>query len=353
MTKTSRIEQEPIKQFSSEQRLAQDNEPVCVVCGKYAEYINSDTNQDICSLECKKINTDLNQKRLEKKRKKNIKNVEHGAMHAYAADNLHAKLTNYQEPESIGSQTKTHIQYMLKAHALEVSGTVIPKPLVTFDQLETILGPTLLRNIESLGWTMATGIQRQAITVGLAGRDLVAASPPKSGKTGAFLIPTLVHCRSLSTWDGDKRRAGPYALIMAPTREICCQIETICQRLALGMKNMRTALLIGGEPFPNQLYRLKKGVQILIGTPGRLLDLVTDHSNLLRLWKVQILVMDEADAMFRSGYGVQVRQILGKIKDDRNRQIMYFSSSLTEDDQILQGLLKRLKSPIEIKCTEA
>ncbi|KAG1139417.1 hypothetical protein G6F38_009848 [Rhizopus arrhizus] len=325
-----------MKRYSSNQRLAQEYEACCVVCGRYGEYVNKDTKQDVCSVECKNINTDLNQHRINSK-SKSIPTIKE--MHNYMADNLHAKLTHYQEPASIASTSKSQIRYMMKAHSLEVSGSQVPKPLTTFDQLSDLLGPTLLQNIESLGWTSATGIQRQAITAALAGRDVIGWAPKNSGKTGAFLIPTLVHCRSMSAWYSDKRRAGPYALILAPTREICCELETVCQRLAVGMKNMRTALLIGGEPLPNQLYRLKKGVQILIGTPGRLLDLAADHPKLLRLWQVQMIVMDEADTIFQSGYGVQVRQILGKIKDDRNRQFMYFSSNTAEEEN---DVLKKL-----------
>lgn len=242
------------------------------------------------------------------------------------------------------------VQQMLKAHDMEVSGHHIPKPFTTFDQLGEILGPKLLANIESLGWSMATGVQRQAVTVGLAGRDMNVVAPTHAGKTGAFLIPTIVHCISLSALDNYKRRAGPYAMIMAPTRELCSQIEKVCQRLSKGLRNIRTGLLIGGEPLPNQLYRLKKGVQIVIGTPGRVLEMATQHPKLLRTWKIQILVVDEADAMFSMGFGAQVRQILGKFPDTTIRQTCLFSATMSSSDH--KVLHKRLKSPIEIKVSQ-
>ncbi|KAI8077962.1 P-loop containing nucleoside triphosphate hydrolase protein [Gilbertella persicaria] len=266
------------------------------------------------SLQCKTVNTDL---------------------HDYVAENIHAKLTNYQEPSSIATMSSEQVNQMLQAHQVQVKGSKIPK----------------LENIESLGWSMATGIQRQAVTIGLAGRDLLAIAPTHSGKTGAFLIPTLVHCMSLSAVDNHKRRAGPYAMIMAPTRELCCQIETVCKRLATGIQSMRTGLLIGGEPLPNQLHRLKKGVQIIIGTPGRVLEMVTHHPKLLRVWRIRMLVLDEADAMFRMGFGAQVRQILGKFPDKTVRQTSYFSATMT-DDKAMQYLLRKLKSPIEIKVNQ-
>ncbi|KAI9364607.1 P-loop containing nucleoside triphosphate hydrolase protein [Pilaira anomala] len=337
-----------VKQFSSDQRLALPDEPTCVVCGKYGEYINDDTNQDVCSLQCKAVNTDLNSHRRLKKKKEPIQVIEH--VHDYVASNIHAKLTNYQEPLSIASQSKHMVSQMLQAHEIEVKGTHVPKPFTTFDQLSSVLGDTLLKNIESLGWSMATGIQRQAVTVGLAGRDILAIAPTHSGKTGAFLIPILVHCMSLSVQDDYKRRAGPYALIMAPTREICNQIETVCKRLATGLRNMRTCLLIGGEPLPNQLFRLKKGSQIIIGTPGRLLDVVTHHPKLLRVWNIRMLVLDEVDAMFSLGFGTQVKQILGKFPDTTVRQTFYFSATFQE--KVMEGLYRRLKSPIELKVSQ-
>jgi ATP-dependent RNA helicase DDX59 len=284
-----------------------------------------------------------------KKNKKELPVINH--IHDYVAANVHSKLTNYQEPESIATQSTQQTSQMLKAHEVEVKGSHIPKPFSTYDQLETVLGSTLLNNIESLGWSMATGIQRQAVPIGLAGRDLLAIAPTHAGKTGSFLIPMLVHCVSLSAMDDYKRRAGPYAMIMAPTREICCQVERVCQRLATGLRNMRSGLLIGGEPLPNQIFRLKKGVQIVIGTPGRILDVATHHPKLLRLWRIRMLVLDEADAMFSSGFGTQVKQTLGKFPDTTIRQTSLFTATMS-DDKIMQSLYKRLKLPIEIRVSQ-
>ncbi|KAG2205400.1 hypothetical protein INT47_007185 [Mucor saturninus] len=337
-----------IKQFSSDQRLALDDEPICTVCGKYGEYINDETDQDVCSLQCKAINTDLCG-RARSKKKKTMTVIGH--VHDYVAENIHAKLTNYQEPDSIATQSPQQVTQMLQAHEVEVTGSHVPKPFSTYDQLRQTLGDTILKNIESLGWSMATGIQRQAVTIGLAGRDMLAIAPTHSGKTGSFLIPLLVHCVSLSVQDDYKRRAGPYALIMAPTRELCCQIELVCKRLATGLRNMRTCLLIGGEPLPNQLFRLRKGSQIIIGTPGRLLDVATHHPKLLRLWGVRMLVLDEVDAMFSLGFGTQVKQIMGKFPDTTKRQTLYFSATMS-DDKMMAGIYKRLRTPIELKVSQ-
>lgn len=303
------------------------------------------------SFQCKSINTDLNQHR-HRSRSKNtpLPPPPPNSIRDYVASNVHAKLTNYQEPSSIANQPRNQVQQMLQAHEVEVKGSHIPKPFSTYDQLQPILGSTLLRNIESLGWSMATSVQRQAVPIGLAGRDLFVVSPTHSGKTGAFLIPLLVHCVSLSQRDYGKRRAGPYALLLAPTRELCSQIEAVCKRLAEGLRNMRTCLLIGGEPLPPQLHRLKKGVQILIGTPGRVLEMITYHAPLVRLWQVHMLVLDEADVMCSLGFGTQVKQILAKLGEIK--QTSLYSATMTSNDAMFQGLVKRLKTPIEIQVAQ-
>lgn len=301
-------------------------------------------------MQCKAINTDLNQHRLVRKKAKKPVIITH--IRDYVAANVHAKLTNYQEPPSIASMSTHQISQMLKAHESEVTGSNIPKPFSTYDQLAPVLGDIILHNIESMGWSMATGVQRQAVTIGLAGRDLMAIAPTHSGKTAAFCIPMLVHCVSLSMMDDYKRRAGPYAMIMAPTRELCCQIENVMKSLAQGLRNMRTGLLIGGEPLPNQLHRLKKGVQIIIGTPGRILDVITHHPKLFRAWKIQMLVLDEVDAMFSLGFGTQVKQILGKMQDHKTvRQTSYFSATMS-DDKMLKRLYDKLILPIEVKVEQ-
>ncbi|KAI8981764.1 P-loop containing nucleoside triphosphate hydrolase protein [Mycotypha africana] len=341
------MDDEEIKQFSSDQRIATPDEPTCVVCGKYGEYINDDTDQDICSLECKAINSDLHAHRLRKSKQTSQPTII-GHIHDYVAENVHAKLTNYQEPVSIAHQNAEHVKQMLQAHDIHVRGSHIPKPFTTYDQLEPVLGAKLLQNIESLGWSMATSVQRQAVPIGLAGRDMVVIAPTYSGKTAAFLIPLLVHCQSLSEVDHHKRRAGPYALIMTPTRELCIQIENICKKLAIGLRNIRTALLIGGQPMANQLYRLKQGVQIIVGTPGRILEMLTYHPKLVRAWRIRMMVLDEADAMFHLGFATQIRQILGKFPDTTVRQTSYFSATAVIDDKWMQGLMRRLRSPVEV-----
>ncbi|KAG0170561.1 DEAD (Asp-Glu-Ala-Asp) box polypeptide 59 [Apophysomyces sp. BC1034] len=336
----------PIKMYSHEQRLVDPggDEPTCIICGKYGEYINDSTDNDVCSLECKQVDTDLRRP----KRQRPAWMTDNATVVNYSvAENVHAKMTNYQEAEEVAKMSRAQVAAMLKAHEIEVKGHRIPNPISSFDQCRNVIGDTLLYNLDQMGWSMATGIQRQAVPAGLAGRDVYAIAPTSSGKTGAFLIPILVHCQALSVMHEYKRRAGPYALILAPTRELCQQIEGVAKTLARGMRNTRTALLIGGQPLENQLYRLRKGVQILIGTPGRVQDIITYHPHLCRPWKLHMVVLDEADAMFGLGFGHQVRQILGKLPDTTVRQTSYYSATVN-DPKTMEKLCRRLTSPVEI-----
>ncbi|KAL0073903.1 P-loop containing nucleoside triphosphate hydrolase protein [Phycomyces blakesleeanus] len=346
---------EPIKPFSSDQRriIPGCDEPVCIICGKYGEYINDDTDNDVCSLECKRIDTDLNSRIYTKQKRTTtsiLNDVNAKISPFYVAENLHAKMTNYEEPEDIANMPKWQRDAILKAHEIDVKGDRIPHPICSFDQCKT-LGPTLIHNLDQMKWSMATSIQRQAVPAGLAGRDVYAVAPTSSGKTGAFVIPIIVHCRSMSIIHNYKRRAGPYALILAPTRELCQQIETVTKILSKGMRNTRTALLIGGEPLADNIHRLRKGVQIIVGTPGRVLELIKEHPSLFRPWRLQMLVLDEADAMFSLGFGPQVRQILGRLPDTTKRQTSFFSATVN-DPKEMESLCRRLTRPIEIRISQ-
>ncbi|KAI9025986.1 P-loop containing nucleoside triphosphate hydrolase protein [Phycomyces nitens] len=352
--KEEKEEEEPIKAFSSDQRrvILGSDEPLCIICGRYGEYINDDTDNDVCSLECKAVDTNINYRIKPQKRTTTwiLNDINAKISPFYVAENLHAKMTNYEEPEDVANMQKWQREAILKANEIDVKGDRVPHPICSFDQCK-ILGPTLIHNLDQIGWSMATSIQRQAVPAGLAGRDVYAVAPTSSGKTGAFVIPIIVHCRSMSILHNYKRRAGPYALILAPTRELCQQIETVTKILSKGIPNTRTALLIGGSPVADNIHRLRKGVQIIIGTPGRVLELVKEHPNLFRPWRIQMLVLDEADAMFTLGFGPQVRQILGKLPDTTKRQTSFYSATVN-DPKEMERLCRRLTLPIEIRISQ-
>ncbi|KAI8335855.1 P-loop containing nucleoside triphosphate hydrolase protein [Chlamydoabsidia padenii] len=355
---TFNLSLDSVKHFSSQQRLVHpdQDEPICVICGKYGEYINNQTNNDVCSMECKSIDSDLCYPATQQYGRDTSRTTPKptGMLQHYTAENLHAKWTNYQESDSVRTITREQRDAILKAHDLVVQGGRLPRPITSFDQCYTTLGDQLYHNLEhNLGWHMATSIQRMAVPVGLAGRDLYVTAPTHSGKTGAFLIPMIVHCHSLNVIHRHKRRGGPYGLIIAPTRELCQQMEQITRQLCQNIRNMRTALLIGGQPLADQLYRLRTGAQIVIGTPGRILDIATHHPAMLRLWMMRMVVLDEADAIFGLGFEHQVKEIMDKLSNKAVLQISLFSattggSNMDDGDYMRKKMLGYLKDPVEI-----
>lgn len=313
----------------------------------------------VCSVECKRIDADFCRRpassSFHKQPHTNPEQIIRMVQH-YTAENLHAKWTNYQESESVQAMTKDQRDAILKAHDLKVQGGRLPRPITSFDQCYSTLGEQLYNNLEhTLGWHMATSIQRMAIPVGLAGRDLYVTAPTHSGKTGAFLIPVVTHCQSLNAIHRYKRRGGPYALIVAPTRELCQQIEHITKQLCRNIRNMRSALLIGGQPVAHQLHRLRTGAQIVIGTPGRILDIATHHPAMLRLWMIRMVVLDEADAIFGLGFEHQVKEIMGKLSNKAALQTSLFSATSGESGANGEGDFLRkkmhdyLNEPVEIR----
>ncbi|CAO3649049.1 unnamed protein product [Cunninghamella echinulata] len=271
------------------------------------------------------------------KKEEEINDIKLKIPQPYTANNVHAKYTNYMESESVQALTPSDTKAILKANGIQVNGNRLPRPITSFDQCYTTFGDQLYKNIENeLGWHMATPLQRMVIPIGLAGRNMIVTAPTHSGKTGSYLIPLIVHCQTLNRLHQYKRRGGPYALIIAPTRELCQQIESITKKLITRLRCLRTGLLIGGQPIAQQLYRLRKGVQIIIGTPGRLVEIATHHPALLRLWMLRMIVLDEADAIFGLGFEQQMKLIFQKLSNRATIQKCVFSATLSENDSLVQ-----------------
>lgn len=302
------------------------------------------------SLECKRIDIDLHGGSAAAPPKSpEVRKIPHHGV----ADNLHAKLTNYQEAPEVANLSRSQVESILKAHEIKVKGSRVPNPIASFDQCSQALGATVLQNLDRMGWSMAKGVQRLAVPAMLAGRDVTALAPAGSGKTAAYALPILAHCQSLSTLHRHKRRCGPYALILAPTHDMCVQIEKTIKQLAQGVPNLRTGLLIGGQPWPDQIHRLRKGVQIVVGTPGRVFDMATYHPHMLRIWRMRIVVLDEADTLFGQGLREQVRKVMGKLMPGGKivRQTALFSATAT-NTQENERMCRRLIQPIDIRVQQ-
>ncbi|MFN2425291.1 MAG: DEAD/DEAH box helicase [Candidatus Binatia bacterium] len=196
------------------------------------------------------------------------------------------------------------------------------------------LHPSLLRCIDSRGYTTPTTIQKDAIVPALAGRDVLGAAATGSGKTAAFLLPILHHLL-------ENPRRGTRALILAPTRELASQIMDEAQIFSRGT-NIRAAVVVGGVGMRPQEQALRAGTDIIVATPGRLLDHL--RSSYARLDGVEHLVLDEADRMLDMGFLPDVRRILSRVPN--GRQTLFFSATVPPEISRLAG--EMLKNPARI-----
>ncbi|CAN7997261.1 unnamed protein product [Ixodes pacificus] len=189
---------------------------------------------------------------------------------------------------------------------ITIKGGRIPNPLRKWN--ESPLPSSILDIIKELGYKDPTPIQRQAIPIGLQNRDIIGVAETGSGKTLAFLLPLLVWITSLPKIvrqeDADQ---GPYAIIMAPTRELAQQIEEETIKFAK-MLEIRTVAVIGGLSREEQGFRLRLGCEIVIATPGRLIDVL--ENRYLVLSRCTYIVLDEADRMIDMGFEGEVQKIL-------------------------------------------
>jgi superfamily II DNA/RNA helicase len=174
-------------------------------------------------------------------------------------------------------------------------------------------------------------VQLESIPALLDGRDVVIQSPTGSGKTIAFLIPLVERLQSDAP--------GPRGLIVAPTRELAIQVEAVFKSLDSGL---RTALLYGGVGYHQQMQSLKRGVDVVIGTPGRTLDMI--KRKLVSLSRVEYLVLDEADQMLDAGFAPDVEQILGLTYSPQT-----VLASATMPDWVSKMIGKHLRDPLRVK----
>jgi ATP-dependent RNA helicase RhlE len=204
------------------------------------------------------------------------------------------------------------------------------------------LRPELLRAVQAQGYTDPTPVQREAIPLVLAGRDLLAGAQTGTGKTAAFVLPMLqllAESRPATTHG----RQVPRALILTPTRELAIQVEQSVRDY--GGNQRRSVAIFGGVGMPGQVGALRRGVDIVVATPGRLLDHARQRTIDLR--KVEILVLDEADRMLDMGFIRDIRSILALLPD--RRQNLLFSATFSNEIRSLaEGLLDR---PASVQVT--
>ena len=202
------------------------------------------------------------------------------------------------------------------------------------------LSPQILKAIQEAGYTEPTPIQLAAIPEVLAGRDVIGIAQTGTGKTAAFVLPILT---KLTANIADNRRRGTRVLIVAPTRELVVQIEENVRAYAKHLP-LRMATVFGGVSERPQLEALRSGVDLVVATPGRLIDLMGQRA--ANFSNIEFLVLDEADRMLDMGFLPPIRQIVKALP--RHRQTLMFSASLSREIEALTHEFQRSPKIIEI-----
>jgi len=204
----------------------------------------------------------------------------------------------------------------------------------------------LLRAVREQGYTAPTPIQRQAIPTILTGADVLAGAQTGTGKTAGFTLPLLQ--RLMASRSGDARHRGPRpirALVLTPTRELAAQVQESVATYGRHLP-LTSAVIFGGVKINPQIAALRRGVDILVATPGRLLDHAGQGT--LDLSRIEILVLDEADRMLDMGFIHDIRRVLALLPDAKQRQNLLFSATFSDEIKDLANRLLNRPQLIEV-----
>ncbi|VAW72682.1 DEAD-box ATP-dependent RNA helicase DeaD (= CshA) [hydrothermal vent metagenome] len=200
------------------------------------------------------------------------------------------------------------------------------------------LDPALLKAIEDVGYEQPSPIQAESIPILLEGKDILGQAQTGTGKTAAFALPLLSRL--------DLSRREPQVLVLAPTRELAIQVSEAFQTYARHMKNFHVLPIYGGQSYEIQLRQLRRGVHVVVGTPGRVMDHMRNGK--LKLDGLKALVLDEADEMLRMGFIDDVKWVLEQTPD--TRQIALFSATMPKE--IRKVAEQHLNKPVVIKVAQ-
>ena len=286
-----------------------------------------------------KINN-LRSSYLERKEKmekrKNLKRVDHSSI---IYDSVRKDV--YREAQEIKHMSEAEvIQKRLQLGNIKIRGVNPVRPI--FSWYHCGLPRRLLALlVDKLGFKSPFPVQCQCIPVILSGRDCIGVAETGSGKTLAYVLPMLRHVRVQPRLkDGD----GPIGLVLVPTRELASQVFSTA-RLFAKVIGLKAAAIFGGSSMSSQFSELKKGADIVVSTPGRLIDiLTTSKGKITNLRRVTFVVLDEADRMFDLGFEPQINRILGNIRP--SKQTVLFSATFPRN---IESLAKRiLRQPLEV-----
>jgi ATP-dependent RNA helicase DDX46/PRP5 len=272
---------------------------------------------------------------IKKSKKKEIGQVVHSKM-----DYQSFRKNFYHESLEISEMTEEEVNELrADLENITVKGKDPPRPIQKFSQGG--FGAQIMQIINELQFSTPSSIQSQALPAIMSGRDTIGVAKTGSGKTMAFVLPMFRHIKDqppLETMD------GPIGMIMAPTRELAVQIHRDCKPFLKAL-NLRAVCAYGGAPIKDQIAELKRGAEIVVCTPGRMIDLLAaNNGRVTNLRRVTYVVMDEADRMFDMGFEPQITKILMNVRPDR--QTILFSATFPPKMEVMAR--KALKNPVEI-----
>uniref|UniRef100_A0A1B6M409 RNA helicase n=1 Tax=Graphocephala atropunctata TaxID=36148 RepID=A0A1B6M409_9HEMI len=231
----------------------------------------------------------------------------------------------YVPHENVANRSNEEVDQYRAAKEITVKGNNVPHPTHMF--LEGNFPDYMMQEILKQGFAEPTAIQAQGWPIALSGRDMVGIAQTGSGKTLAYMLPAAVHIKHQTRLN---RGDGPIVLILAPTRELAQQIQSVAQDF--GQTSLiRNTCIFGGAPKGPQARDLERGIEIVIATPGRLIDFLERGTTNLK--RCTYLVLDEADRMLDMGFEPQIRKIIEQIRPDR--QVLMWSATWPKEVQAL------------------
>ena len=270
----------------------------------------------------------------EAQKKKEIKEVNHAEI-----DYMPFRKKFYIVPKELKVMSEEQVERERKSLEIKVRGKGCPRPISKWTQCG--LSERMLRLIAKHGFKEPFAIQRQALPAVMSGRDVIGIAKTGSGKTLAFLLPMFRHVLDQPPL---KDNEGPIGLIMAPARELAQQIYVETKKFCKDL-GLRATAVYGGSSVSDQIANLKRGSDVVICTPGRMIDIMCmSAGRLMSLKRVSYVVLDEADRMFDMGFEPQIAKILGNIRPDR--QTLLFSATFPRAVESLAR--KALTKPVEI-----
>ncbi|XP_061386445.1 ATP-dependent RNA helicase p62 isoform X2 [Musca vetustissima] len=235
----------------------------------------------------------------------------------------------YKEHPTVANRSFAEVQRFRDEHEITIRGNA-PNPIQDFS--EAYLPEYVTKEIRRQGYKAPTAIQAQGWPIAMAGHNLVGIAKTGSGKTLGYILPAIVHINNQAPL---QRGDGPIALVLAPTRELAQQIQQVATEFG-SSSYVRNTCVFGGAPKGGQMRDLQRGCEIVIATPGRLIDFLAAGATNLR--RCTYLVLDEADRMLDMGFEPQIRKIISQIRPDR-QTLMWSATWPKEVKQLAEDFL--------------